>query len=57
MSRICDLYTAVLELIEIPEDDIAFIVQEEWSSQRVSGAPCSLFSMLNGIRECLLVCA
>ncbi|KAF4615322.1 hypothetical protein D9613_003077 [Agrocybe pediades] len=43
----------VVDLFEIPKDDIAFIVMEEWSSNLVasSGAPCCITCFLSALRQ------
>lgn len=46
---------AVLDLIPVPEDDMGFIVQEEWSPQLVSSTPCSLRGLLRALRQCIEV--
>ncbi|KAI0636880.1 kinase-like domain-containing protein [Trametes polyzona] len=43
----------VLDLIEVPRDNIAFIVMEEWSSQLVAHTPCNLGLFLNALRQCI----
>ncbi|KAE9396077.1 kinase-like protein [Gymnopus androsaceus JB14] len=47
----------VHDLIDIVEDDIAFIVMEEWSSQLIiHDAPCCLGLFLAAIRQCIEHC-
>ncbi|KAI0831392.1 kinase-like domain-containing protein [Trametes gibbosa] len=43
----------VLDLIEVPRDNLAFIVMEEWSSQLVADTPCNLGLFLNALRQCI----
>ncbi|KAF5365732.1 hypothetical protein D9758_003295 [Tetrapyrgos nigripes] len=44
----------VLDLVQVPEDDTAFIVMEEWSSQLIpDSGPCSLKLFLEAIRQCI----
>ncbi|KAI5123366.1 hypothetical protein M0805_001787 [Coniferiporia weirii] len=44
----------VLDLIEVPEEDVGFIVQEEWSSQLIDPSnPCSERDFLRAIRQCI----
>ncbi|KAL5511252.1 hypothetical protein ACEPAH_4467 [Sanghuangporus vaninii] len=44
----------VLDLIEVPESDVAFIVQEEWSSQLIDPEnPCSPSDFLRALRQCI----
>ncbi|KAH9901019.1 kinase-like domain-containing protein [Cubamyces lactineus] len=43
----------ILDLIEVPKDNIAFIVMEEWSSQLVSATPCNLGLFLDALRQCI----
>ena len=51
------LKIAVLDLIEVQDADIAFIVQEEWSSQIIHPEnPCSPSHFLRAIRQCIEVC-
>ncbi|KAJ4487927.1 kinase-like domain-containing protein [Lentinula aciculospora] len=48
---------AVHDLIDVAEDDIAFIVMEQWSSQLViNDAPCCLQLFLAAIRQCIEHC-
>lgn len=50
--------TAVYDLIDIPEDHMAFIVMEQWSSQLIiHDAPCCLGLFLSAIRQCIEVSA
>ncbi|KAF8636580.1 hypothetical protein AX17_003391 [Amanita inopinata Kibby_2008] len=43
---------AVLDFIEVPKDNLAFIVMEQWSSQLIHDeAPCSLTLFLAAIRQ------
>ncbi len=46
---------AILGLIEVPEDNLAFIVMEEWSPQLVSDVPCTLRNFFGAIRQCIEV--
>ncbi|KAJ3903927.1 kinase-like domain-containing protein [Lentinula edodes] len=47
----------VLDLIDVPEDDIAFIVMEQWSSHLViNDAPCCLQLFLSAVRQCIEHC-
>ena len=43
--------TAILDTIEAPDDDIGFIVMEEWSPQLLIGSPCCLRLFLGAIRQ------
>ncbi|KAF8590618.1 hypothetical protein K439DRAFT_104716 [Ramaria rubella] len=43
----------VLDIIEIPQDGIAFIVQEEWASSFAHSAPCSPRGFLQAMRQCI----
>ncbi|KAH9856970.1 kinase-like domain-containing protein [Lenzites betulinus] len=43
----------VLDLIEVPRDNLAFIVMEEWSSQLVAETPCDLGHFLSALRQCI----
>ncbi|KAI8998555.1 kinase-like domain-containing protein [Trametes punicea] len=43
----------VLEFIEVPGDDIVFIVMEEWSQRLVATTPCNLTLFLNALRQCI----
>ncbi|OCH94980.1 kinase-like protein [Obba rivulosa] len=43
----------VLDLIQVPKDDIAFVVMEEWAPQHVAGVPCNLRIFLGSLRQCL----
>ena len=52
---ILTLAPAILDLIEVPKDNIAFIVMEEWSSQLVSATPCTLGLFLDALRQCIEV--
>ncbi|KAF8894646.1 kinase-like domain-containing protein [Infundibulicybe gibba] len=46
----------VLDLIEVADDDIVFIVMEEWSSQLITETrPCCLTLFLRAIRQCIEV--
>lgn len=47
---------AVLDLVEVPECHIAFIVMEEWSSQLIPDTPCCLRLFLGALRSCIEVC-
>lgn len=43
---------AVLDLFECPEDDIAFIVMEQWCPQLFSdSSPCCLHSFLGAVKQ------
>lgn len=46
---------AVLDLIEVPKDKLAFIVMEEWSAQLAADTPCSLVCFLDALRQCIEV--
>ena len=46
---------AVCAFIEVSEDNIAFIVMEEWSSQLVSDRPCSMPLFMNALRQIIEV--
>lgn len=47
---------AVLDLFELADDDIAFIVMEEWSSQLATNSgPCCLGLFLSSMRQCIEV--
>ena len=49
-------YLAVLDLFDNPEDQIAFIVMEEWSSQLIpDSGPCCLRLFLASLRQCIEV--
>ncbi|KAI9070383.1 hypothetical protein FKP32DRAFT_1558061 [Trametes sanguinea] len=43
----------VLDLIEVPSDQLAFIVMAEWSQKLVSDSPCNLGLFLNALRQCI----
>ncbi|KAJ6496714.1 kinase-like domain-containing protein [Mycena vitilis] len=44
----------VLDLIKLDDDDLGFIVMEQWSSQLiVDGGPCSLDLFLAALRQCV----
>ncbi|RPD66228.1 kinase-like protein [Lentinus tigrinus ALCF2SS1-7] len=43
----------VLDLIEVPQEKLAFIVMEEWSAQLATNTPCSLVCFLNALRQCI----
>ncbi|KAF8964711.1 kinase-like domain-containing protein [Flammula alnicola] len=44
----------VLDLFELPDDDIAFIVMEEWSSQLItSSGPCCFNLFLSALHQCI----
>lgn len=47
---------AVLDLVEVPEYRVAFIVMEEWSSQLIPDTPCCLRLFLGVLRSCIEVC-
>lgn len=46
---------AVLDLIEVPRDNLAFIVMKEWSAQLVADTPCNLGLCLSALRQCIEV--
>ena len=46
---------AILDLIDVPADNLGFIVMEEWSPQLVSDVPCTLRLFLGAIRQCIEV--
>lgn len=46
---------AVLDLIEVPRDNLAFIVMQEWSAQLVADTPCNLGLCLSALRQCIEV--
>lgn len=50
---------AILALLECTEDQIAFIVMEEWSSELIphSGGPCCWTVFVDAIRQCIEVCS
>lgn len=48
-------FAAVLDLIQVHKDGIAFIVMEEWAPQHVAGTPCNLRIFLGALRQCLEV--
>ncbi|KAF4576591.1 non-specific serine/threonine protein kinase [Pleurotus pulmonarius] len=43
----------VLDLIEVRDDCLAFLVMEEWSSQLVSVTPCCLRLFLAALQQCI----
>ncbi|EIW59978.1 uncharacterized protein TRAVEDRAFT_119655 [Trametes versicolor FP-101664 SS1] len=43
----------VLDLIEVPRDNLAFIVMKEWSAQLVADTPCNLGLCLSALRQCI----
>ncbi|TDL24785.1 hypothetical protein BD410DRAFT_61237 [Rickenella mellea] len=43
----------VLDLVPVPDDDIGFIVMEEWTRQLMHTTPCSLRSFLRTLRQCI----
>ncbi|KAK0210795.1 kinase-like domain-containing protein [Desarmillaria ectypa] len=44
----------VLDLVVVPDDELAFIVMEEWSSQLIAnGGPCCLGLFLGALRQCI----
>jgi len=43
----------VLAFIRMTDDDIVFIVMEEWSSQLITDAPCCLKLFLAALRQCI----
>jgi hypothetical protein len=49
-------FVAILDIIRVPRDGLAFIVQEEWSSTIAHCAPCSLGGFLYAMRQCIEVC-
>ena len=57
-SKVTNLRTlpAVVDLIELVVDDIAFIVMEAWSSQLITGdGPCCLGLFFATLRQCIEV--
>ena len=49
-------FLAVVDLIEVPESQLAFIVQEEWSSEIIDTEnPCPLPSFLRALHQCIEV--
>ncbi|KAJ7774573.1 kinase-like domain-containing protein [Mycena maculata] len=43
----------VLDLIEVEEKNLAFIVMEQWSSQLIDAVPCCLGLFLGALRQCI----
>ncbi|KAI0079924.1 hypothetical protein K474DRAFT_1591059 [Panus rudis PR-1116 ss-1] len=43
----------ILAFIEVPSDNIVFIVMEEWSPQLVAETPCNLRLFLGALRQCI----
>jgi len=44
----------VLDLFELPDDNIAFIVMEEWSSNLMASlGPCCMVRFLSALRQCI----
>ncbi|KAI0797918.1 kinase-like domain-containing protein [Abortiporus biennis] len=43
----------IFDLIEVPIDQIAFIVMEEWSPQLITETPCTLRLFLGCLRQCI----
>lgn len=44
---------AILDMIEAPDDEIGFIVMEEWSPQLINGSPCCLRLFLGAMQQCI----
>lgn len=40
-------------MIEAPDDEIGFIVMEEWSPQLINGSPCCLRLFLGAMQQCI----
>lgn len=52
----CNSRLAVLDMVEVYNDQIAFIVMEEWSPQLIPGnGPCCLSLFLAALRQCIEV--
>ncbi|KAG6900868.1 hypothetical protein C0993_009986 [Termitomyces sp. T159_Od127] len=43
----------VLDFIEVVDDDVVFIVMEEWSPQLITDTPCCMRLFLTALRQCL----
>ncbi|KAF8077919.1 kinase-like domain-containing protein [Lyophyllum atratum] len=43
----------VLDFIEVVDDNVVFIVMEEWSSQLITDPPCCLRLFLGALRQCI----
>ncbi|KAF8910957.1 kinase-like domain-containing protein [Gymnopilus junonius] len=44
----------VVDLFELSDGDVAFIVMEEWSSNLIASlVPCCLFRLLSALRQCI----
>ncbi|CAL1704456.1 unnamed protein product [Somion occarium] len=43
----------ILDLIEVPKDDLVFMVMEEWSSHLIPETPCTLRLYLGALRQCI----
>ncbi|KAG6832134.1 hypothetical protein H0H87_002446 [Tephrocybe sp. NHM501043] len=43
----------VLDFVEVIEDDLVFIVMEEWSSQLITDTPCCMRLFLSALRQCI----
>ncbi|KDQ60784.1 hypothetical protein JAAARDRAFT_67217 [Jaapia argillacea MUCL 33604] len=43
----------ILDMIAVPEDELGFIVMEEWSPQLVCDPPCCLRGFLSALRQCI----
>ncbi|KAG6814368.1 hypothetical protein H0H92_010954 [Tricholoma furcatifolium] len=43
----------VLDFVEVVEDEIVFIVMEEWSSQLITDTPCCMKLFLSALRQCI----
>ncbi|KAM5531210.1 hypothetical protein V8D89_015128 [Ganoderma adspersum] len=43
----------VLDLVEVPKDELAFIVMEEWPAPLTTAVPTSLGEYLNFLRHCI----
>lgn len=55
--RLLSEWIAILDIIEVPEDNLGLIVQEEWSPQLIVPSNlCSLRDFLNALRQCIEVC-
>lgn len=50
------MYTpAVLDLVEVLKDELAFIVMEEWPAPLTTSVPANLGEYLNFLRYCIEV--
>lgn len=50
-------WIAILDIIEVPEDNLGLIVQEEWSPQLIVPSNlCSLRDFFSALRQCIEVC-